>query len=171
MASPVKLAHVVFKTGQLKTMLDWYCDVLEGRVAFANDLIAFMTYDDEHHRVAFMATGSDVRPTAGHTGLQHVAFTYATLADLLGTYTRLRDKGLTPFWCVNHGPTTSLYFEDPDGNHIELQIDNFGTEAELEKWFASGDFAMNPIGTTFDPDELLERMNAGEAFTDLVRQR
>lgn len=43
MASPVKLAHVVLKTGQLQTMLDWYCDVLEGRVAFANDLIAFMT--------------------------------------------------------------------------------------------------------------------------------
>lgn len=171
MASPVKLAHVVLKTGQLKTMLDWYCDVLEGRVAFANDLLAFMTYDDEHHRVAFMATGSDVRPTSGHTGLHHVAFTYATLADLLATYTRLRDKGLTPFWCVNHGPTTSLYFEDPDGNHIELQIDNFATEADLEKWFASGDFEKNPIGTTVDPDELLERMNAGEEFTDLVRQR
>jgi catechol-2,3-dioxygenase len=152
-------------------MLDWYCDVLEGRVAFANDLLAFMTYDDEHHRVAFMATGSDVRPTSGHTGLHHVAFTYATLADLLATYTRLRDKGLTPFWCVNHGPTTSLYFEDPDGNHIELQIDNFATEADLEKWFASGDFEKNPIGTTVDPDELLERMNAGEEFTDLVRQR
>lgn len=171
MASPVKLAHVVLKTGQLQIMLDWYCDVLEGRVAFANDLIAFMTYDDEHHRVAFMATGSDVRPTSGHTGLHHVAFTYATLAELLGTYTRLRDKGLTPFWCVNHGPTTSLYFEDPDGNHIELQIDNFQTEADLEKWFASGDFEKNPIGTTFDPDELLERMNAGEAFSDLVKQR
>lgn len=118
-----------------------------------------------------MATGSDVRPTSGHTGLHHVAFTYATLAELLGTYTRLRDKGLTPFWCVNHGPTTSLYFEDPDGNHIELQIDNFQTEADLEKWFASGDFEKNPIGTTFDPDELLERMNAGEAFSDLVKQR
>lgn len=171
MTSPAKLAHVVLKTGQLQQMIDWYCTVLEGRVAFATDFIAFMTYDDEHHRVAFVATGSDVRPTAGHTGLHHVAFTYASLDDLLGTYVRLRDRGTVPFWCVNHGPTTSMYFADPDGNHIELQIDNFATDAELEAWFATGAFAQNPIGVTFDPDELLARFEAGEPRASLVAQQ
>ncbi len=171
MTAPAKLAHIVLKTGQLQTMTDWYCDVLEGRVAFATDFIAFTTYDDEHHRVAFVATGSDVRPTAGHTGLHHVAFTYATLHDLLGTYARLRDQGTTPFWCVNHGPTTSMYFEDPDGNHVELQIDNFATDADLEAWFATGSFAENPIGVTFDPEELLARFEAGEPLASLVAQQ
>lgn len=171
MPSPAKLAHVVFKTGQLSAMLDWYCEVLEGRVAFANEGIAFMSYDAEHHRVAFIATGSDVRPTAGHTGLHHVAFTYATLSDLLATYTRLRGSGISPFWCVNHGPTTSMYFADPDGNQVELQIDNFPTNEELEKWFASGAFAQNPIGTSFDPEDLLGRFEAGEPLTELVTQR
>lgn len=171
MPSPEKLAHVVLKTGQLPSMLDWYCDVLEGRVTYSNGILAFMTYDDEHHRVAFMATGSDVRPTAGHTGLHHVAFTYGKLDDLLATYTRLRDKGTLPFWCVNHGPTTSFYFEDPDGNQVELQIDNFPSDEELQQWFDSGAFERNPIGNTFDPEELLARFESGEPISELVKQQ
>jgi catechol-2,3-dioxygenase len=170
MPAPAKLAHVVLKTGQLQKMIDWYCEVLEARVAFASDFIAFATYDEEHHRVAFVATGSDVRPTAGHTGLHHFAFTYATLGDLLATYARLRDEGISPFWCVNHGPTTSMYFEDPDGNHVELQIDNFETEADIGTWFATGAFAANPIGTTYDPEELLARFESGEPSSELVKQ-
>ncbi len=171
MPSPAKLAHVVLKTGQLPAMVDWYCNVLQARVAFANDAVAFLAYDDEHHRVAFIGTGGGLRPTPSHTGLHHVAFTYATLSDLLATYVRLRDAGTGPFWCVNHGPTTSMYFEDPDGNHVELQIDNFATTAELEDWFASGAFDVNPIGTNFDPQELVERFEAGEPLSELVKQR
>ncbi|MHA7650720.1 VOC family protein [Mycobacterium sp. ML4] len=176
MPSPDKLAHVVFKTCQISTMVNWYCDVLEGRVAFKNDVIAFITYDAEHHRVAFVATGGDLRPTPSHTGLHHVAFTYATLSDLLATYRRLRNTGTHPFWCVNHGPTTSMYFEDPDGNHVELQSDNFATPHELEEWFASGAFEINPIGTTFDPEDLLdqhlaERFKRGAPLGELVKQR
>lgn len=170
MTSPAKLAHIVLKTGQLQPMIDWYCNVLDGHIAFATDFIAFMTYDDEHHRVAFVATGSNVRPTAGHTGLHHVAFTYKTLDDLLTTYTRLRDNGLEPFWCVNHGPTTSMYFEDPDGNHVELQIDNFETDADLQAWFDTGAFALNPIGVSFDADDLVARLDAGEPVSELVKQ-
>ena len=170
MPSPAKLAHVVFKTGHIQPMLDWYCNVLEGTVAFANDAVAFMSYDEEHHRVAFIATGADVRPSTSHTGLHHVAFTYATLSDLLATYTRLHDGGVSPFWCVNHGPTTSVYYEDPDGNHVELLIDNFESNEELDKWFASGAFAANPIGTTFDPENLLARFVAGEPLSQLVQR-
>lgn len=170
MASPAKLAHVVFRTGRLKEMTGWYCHVLEAHVQFADDLLAFVTYDDEHHRVAFVATGSDERPEPRHTGLEHVAFTYASLGDLLGTYIRLRDDGIKPYWTINHGPTISLYYEDPDGNHVELQIDNFATEEELDAWFHSGAFAGNPIGVEFDPEELLVRLWAGEPVSELVKR-
>jgi catechol-2,3-dioxygenase len=75
MASPAKLAHVVLRTGQMKTMLDWYVLVLDGRVSHEGEYLAFMTYDEEHHRVAFAATGASERPDDKHTGLHHVAFT------------------------------------------------------------------------------------------------
>ncbi|MFD4862943.1 VOC family protein [Streptomyces atratus] len=170
MASPGKLAHIVLRTGRLPVMTEWYIRVLEGRVTFANDALAFLTYDDEHHRVALVATGASERPTDAHTGLHHAAFTYATIGDLLGTYQRLKDDGILPFWCINHGPTTSMYFEDPDGNHIELQIDNFATEEALDEWFRSGAFEANPIGVEFDPDDLVRRFDSGESFAELVRR-
>ncbi|MZG16360.1 biphenyl 2,3-dioxygenase [Streptomyces sp. SID5914] len=169
MASPAKLAHFVLRTARLKEMLDWYVRVLEGRVVYANDFLAFMTYDEEHHRVAFAVTGASDRPTEAHTGLHHTAFTYATIGDLLHTYQRLAAEEIRPIWTINHGPTTSMYYEDPDGNHVELQIDNF-TDAEMEEFFASGRFDANPIGVDFDPDDLVRRFEAGESFSELVKQ-
>jgi catechol-2,3-dioxygenase len=168
MASPIKLAHVVFRTGRLQAMLDWYCTVLEARVAFANDLVAFLTYDDEHHRVAFANLGATAEPAADARGLEHVAFTYASLGDLLDTYVRLKALGITPYWTINHGPTTSLYYRDPDGNQVELQIDNM-TLAEADAFVRSEAFARNPIGVPIDADELLARFRRGEPVADLTR--
>ncbi|MFJ1846517.1 VOC family protein [Streptomyces sp. NPDC088146] len=170
MASPGRLVHIVLRAGRLPVMTAWYVRVLEGRVTFANEALAFLTYDDEHHRVALVATGASERPTDAHTGLHHAAFTYDTIGALLGTYRRLKDEGIVPFWCINHGPTTSMYFEDPDGNHIELQIDNFATAEALDEWFRSGAFEANPIGVEFDPDELVRRFDSGESFAELVRR-
>ncbi|MCC3332187.1 VOC family protein [Nocardia abscessus] len=170
MASPVKLAHVVLRTGRLQEMTDWYVRVLEGRVAFANNMLAFMTYDDEHHRVAFIATGASERPDDVHTGLHHVAFTYESLGGLLGTYRRLKTDALEPFWCVNHGPTMSMYYQDPDGNQIELQIDSFATEAEIQAFLESDAFVTNPIGVDFDPEELISRFESGEPVAELVKR-
>lgn len=155
MAPPTKLAHIVLRTGRLSQMVDWYCDVLEARVAFRNEMLAFITYDDEHHRVAFVAATSTVAPTEGHSGLHHAAFTYDTMSDLLETYERLDEHGIEPYWCVDHGPTTSMYYEDPDQNSIELQVENFETPSQLEEFFQSGRFDANPIGLTFDPDDLM----------------
>ena len=46
-----------------------------------------------------------------------------------------------------------MYYADPDGNRIELQIDNFETEQELAD-FLHGLFQTNSIGVDFDPREL-----------------
>jgi catechol-2,3-dioxygenase len=168
--APAKLAHVVFKTGQIDAMVQWWTTVLEAEVVFSNPMIAFATYDDEHHRIAFIQAGTERRIDPGASGLEHVAFTYATLDDLLATYVRLRDLDITPYWTVNHGPTTSMYYEDPDGNHAELQLDNFASLEDLAEWFASGAFHANPIGVNFDPEVLVAQRAAGAPVAELVRQ-
>ena len=170
MPAPSKLAHVVWRTGRLDAMVDWYCSVLEAQVVFRNPFIAFTTYDDEHHRVAFVNAGTERRDDHRASGLEHVAFTYASLPDLLGTYQRLKAEGIAPYWCINHGPTTSLYYEDPDGNHVELQIDNFPTNDVLAEWFATGAFKANPIGVVFDPDALAARLAAADPIEQLIQQ-
>ena len=82
------------------------------------------------------------------------AFTYSTLGDLIGTYKRLQAMGIRPTVTIDHGPTTSMYYTDPDGNNIELQVDNFETAEEAQEFFESDAFAKNPVGVLFDPDEL-----------------
>jgi catechol-2,3-dioxygenase len=170
MVSPTKLAHVVLRTGQMKAMLDWYVEVLDGRVAHEGEYLAFMTYDEEHHRIAFAVTGASERPDDKYTGLHHVAFTYSTLGDLIGTYKRLRALGIQPTVTINHGPTMSMYYTDPDGNNIELQFDNFETPEEAREFFVSAAFAENPVGVLFDPDELAARFEAGEPVAELVKR-
>jgi hypothetical protein len=78
------------------------------------------------------------------------------------TYRQRKARGIQPVWCVNHGPTTSIYYRDPDGNQIETQVDNFDTIDEANTFMASKEFAENPIGTDFDPEELIGKIRAGE---------
>ena len=194
MASPVKLAHIVLWTTNLPTMRNWYVTVLEGRTVHENPALAFITYDDEHHRVALsdpvaaaalvkdlnevpagfaellpglVPTTSQAAPAVPR-GLAHVAFTYSSLGDLLTNYERLKEQGITPVATINHGATTSLYYRDPDGNQVELQIDNFDTVDEGVAFMLSEAFRNNPIGIAFDPDEILKRLRAGEPERELV---
>jgi len=53
---PQKLAHVVIRTSRFAEMLDWYRTVFHAKTSFENPVIAFLTYDDEHHRIALLNT-------------------------------------------------------------------------------------------------------------------
>jgi hypothetical protein len=55
-----------------------------------------------------------------------------------------------------------MYYEDPDGNKLESQVDNFDTPAEANEFINSALFRENPVGTDFDPEELVKRVRSGE---------
>ena len=168
--APAKLAHVVRRTTRLEEMIAWYETVLAARVVHRDDMLAFLTYDDEHHRIAIARIPGLEDGSQMAAGTDHIAFTYEDLGDLLNTWARLRAEGIEPYWCLNHGPTTSMYYKDPDGNRIEFQVDNFGSVEEGSRWMRTDAFASNPIGVVFDPDDLLARYRAGESLETLVRQ-
>lgn len=167
---PKKLAHYVIRAKHWDAMLGWYRQVFHLKTAFEAPVIAFLTYDEEHHRIAFLNTGHLPSPPEKYAGIDHVAFTYGSLADLLHTYQRLKGEGIRPFWCINHGPTTSMYYRDPDGNEIELQVDNYETAEDANGFFSSAAFAANPLGIDFDPDVLTEKLKAGVPEAQLLRQ-
>lgn len=171
MTAPIRLAHIVFRTKDLPRMQAWYCAVLDAHVVFSDDNIAFLTYDEEHHRIALIAGQSlAARSDAPTVGFYHAAFTYAGLSDLLDTYDRLSARGIVPWRTINHGPTISFYYRDPDGNDIELQVDRFADALEAQTWMAGEAFAANPIGLLVDPQDLRRRLNAGESFESLMRR-
>lgn len=169
--APAKFAHVVLRTSpdRLGLLAGWYKTVLEGEPMFENAQLAFITYDSEHHRVAILGMPGVKPHVDGHAGLHHMAFTYGNLGELIHTYERLKEAGISPQFCINHGPTTSMYYFDPDKNQVELQVDNV-PEAKFAEYFASGEFTENPIGVKFDPDDLARRYRAGEPEAQLLKR-
>jgi catechol-2,3-dioxygenase len=95
--SPKKLSHAVLRTCHFKEMVEWYKTVLSAEIMNQNDFIAFMTYDDEHHRIAIATIPGMVERPKHSAGLDHLSFTYGTLGDLVATYERLKAAGITPF--------------------------------------------------------------------------
>jgi len=170
MVAPSKLAHVVYATHNFDAMIDWYTKALEARVIHNNGTLAFLTWDEEHHRVAIANLGpapDDEAAGKGRVGVHHVAYTWDSLDNLLTTYERLRDLDITPVVKLRHGMTLSMYYADPDGNRSEFQIDVLGIDPAND-FMAGPAFEANPIGEEFDPEELLAAYRAGDDVTELL---
>lgn len=180
MAQPKKFAHVVYRTRRFAAMIDWYQKVFQAKVQYQNQLLAFLTYDEEHHRFAFInlaqvnpdeeappVDDSEGQPVPG---VDHVAYTYASLGDLLDTYTELKEQGITPYWPVHHGVTVSFYYRDPDGNRLEFQADCFASAEEGNTYMQSDAYASNPIGVAFDPEDFIEQLQNGTPVAQLLNR-
>ncbi len=169
--APAKLAHLVLRTQpeRVAALADWYGTVLEAEPMCDAGQIVFLTYDQEHHRIAIIGMPGLKDHADGHVGLHHMAFTYGGLGDLVHTYERLKDLDITPEFTINHGPTTSMYYFDPDKNQVELQVDNV-PEDRFAEYFENGEFAANPIGITFNPDDLAARYHAGEPESEILKR-
>jgi len=168
--SPSGLAHVVLRTSNFSTMVQFYKDFLGAHASYENDTLSFLTYDDEHHRLAIGYIPGTTPKDHASCGLEHLAFSFDTLDDLALTYRQRKELGILPVWSVNHGPTTSIYYRDPDGNMLETQTDNFDTVEGANEFMAGPLFGDNPFGTDFDPEELCKRLASGESH-DSIKKR
>lgn len=164
------LHHVTMKTSRLDDMIKWYEFVIGAKVNYRDLHAAWMTNDGANHRVAFLAVPglSDDPSKVQHNGMHHSAFEYESFSDLMESYDRMRQGGVEPAFCLDHGLTISLYYRDPEGNYVELQSDNFGDwKASSQFMQTSSDFAANPIGTFFDPAKVYAAFKNGQEFKPL----
>jgi catechol-2,3-dioxygenase len=168
--SPYKVSHYGVRTTRIPVLRDWYITVLGLGVVFESDDLCLLTFDDEHHRLSLLHADATHVPQTETNGIEHGAFTYASLSDLVLTYERLKTLDIKPYSCVNHGATTSIYYSDPDGNHVELLVENFPNIEALKAWFATGEHERHPHGVPFDPDKLAAKLHAGVPVTELLKQ-
>jgi catechol 2,3-dioxygenase-like lactoylglutathione lyase family enzyme len=175
MARPAKLSHVVYMTRRFDEMLDWYKTVFEAKVQYENPALAFLTFDDEHHRFAFANMSvfdpegvAAVAPPG--VGVNHIGYTYTNLGELLETYDHLKQLSIEPYWRVHHGVTLSMYYQDPDGNRMEFQVDCCANAKEAHDFMHSDAFAANPVGVEIDADALLEQYRSGVPIETLMVQ-
>ncbi|MES2582924.1 MAG: VOC family protein [Pseudomonadota bacterium] len=173
---PKSFAHVVYRTYRFDQMLQWYVTVFGGEVQYQSPVIAFVTYDEEHHRVALLNMGiikgaSRALAPRGQPGVDHVAYGYSSLSELICKYAELKAKEILPYWCIHHGVTVSLYYADPDGNQMEFQTDCFSSNADANRFMNGPHFETNPIGVEFDPEVIQARLALGESEDSLLPRR
>lgn len=167
--APVKMAHVVLRTNQYDEMVAWWKCFLEAEPLHANPLITFLTFDEEHHRLAIARLPNLAPKVPSSVGVDHFAFSYGSVGDLLATYERLAAQGVRPSTSIHHGITLSFYYLDPDRNEVELQVDVFDSVEATNAFLAGGVFTRNPIGVLFDPDALVKRWHEGASDAELLR--
>ena len=173
---PVKFVHVVYRTRRFKEMIRGYENVFAAKVQYQNPVLAFLTYDDEHHRFAF-ANLEVLQPEGaendrqGSIGVDHVAYTYRSLSELFDNYVQLKEQSIMPYWCIHHGITVSMYYGDPDGNQMEFQVDSFPSNDQANEFMRGLGFDTNPIGVEYDPEDWLAQMKAGASATDFLLRK
>lgn len=157
--SPSAFAHAVLRTTpeNYETMIQFYLKLLHAEIVHYTPRLAFLRYDHEHHRIA-IANDPNLRSKQKddpRVEVDHLAYTYSNLTELAQVYTSMKtgSNPVLPVWTTNHGPTTSIYYLDPDGNRIECQVDNFDTAEAADAFMKGPLFSMNPIGTDFDAEE------------------
>jgi len=171
MTATPKFAHVVFQTSQPAEMRDWYCSVLDGHTVYQDDALCFITFDDEHHRVALLTPPVPLeRKTATTACAHHVAYTFTDLDELLARYEKLQAHGILPAVCIAHGVTTSMYYRDPDGNFVEVQIDNFAEPEQATAYMRDAEYREDSVGPAFDPAAMLDARRAGADVVELTNR-
>jgi catechol-2,3-dioxygenase len=169
-STPPRLHHVNLKTFRVEAMVDWYEKAADMRVLHRAREGVWMTNDGANHRLALL-TAPDLRDDtdrSGHCGMHHMAFEFGSFEDLMARYHALAQQGIEPAFCLDHGMTISMYYRDPDGNHVELQSDVFGDWGQSTRYVMDSPvFEANPIGEFFDAARLFEAYRAGSSLQQI----
>ena len=166
----LQITEVVLQTARWPEMKDWYSAFLGVEPFFETETMCFRRVSSAHDQlfVLFHFPELQDRPEAV-TGLNHAQFKCNTLGEALDRYERLRAVGIVPVRSFNHGPGTSFYYRDPDGNTMEISGPNVATEAEFRAYIQTEAFQRNPRGVAIDPDEFVAKFRSGMPQAELVR--
>ncbi|PSQ04149.1 biphenyl-2,3-diol 1,2-dioxygenase [Halobacteriales archaeon QS_4_69_31] len=143
--APHLVGHVHLKVRDLAPAVDFYTGVLGLGVTEYQGRYAFLSWGERHHDVALQAVGAGADGPGSGVGLYHAAFEVATPDALATVHERLRERDVrvSP---VDHGISKALYFDDPDGNGLEVYLDT--RESGDGKWAGQNE--------RFDPADLAE---------------
>ncbi len=122
------LGHVVFYVRDLERSVKFYTDVvglgLKGQIF--DDRAALLSGGSTHHELLLIQVGDARGPMQGkRIGLYHVGWKIGESMDELRTlYHRILELGYAIDGLSDHTISQSIYLRDPDGNEVELYVDN-----------------------------------------------
>lgn len=121
-----RIGHVHLKVSDLKRAIAFYRDVLGFTVMQrSGDTAAWLSAGGYHHHIALNTWHSKdgTPPPPGHTGLFHLAIVYPDRTALARAVRKVIEAGTVIEGASDHGVSEAVYFNDPDGNGIELYRD------------------------------------------------
>lgn len=124
-----RVGHIHLRVSDIDRAIAFYRDVLGFELQQRyGPQAAFLSAGGYHHHIGLNTWDSlhGTPPPRGHTGLFHVAFVYPTRADLGRAIDRVVSSGVSLEGAADHGVSQAVYFNDPDGNGIELYWDRPG---------------------------------------------
>ena len=120
----LKLTHMALFVRDLEKMEDFYSNVLgltvtdQGEAKSAPVQMVFMSSDPGEHHQFVLVSG---RPDYATFGIaQQISFLVDSLDNLRATRDRVAAAGFEIARTTTHGNAWSIYFNDPEGNQIEV---------------------------------------------------
>ena len=154
-----RVGHIHLKVSDLDRSIAFYRDVLGFTVTQRyGDQAAFMAAGPYHHHIGLNTWRSKGAPTVPKrgAGMFHVAFVYPDRAALGRAVAQVIAAGIRLDGAADHGVSEAVYFDDPDGNGIELYRDR-----DPADWPREPDGALSMVNDPLDVAALIEEGQAG----------
>ena len=149
MPKVTSLGHLGVYVKDVERSVDFYRDILGLNVSDRSPRgSVFMTAQDrlaEHHELLIVPG----RKEGTDNTLQQISFRCASLADVKEFYRLFLERRVPIQRTVTHGNTVSIYFEDPDGNSVEVY---WPTGIDVPQPFGQ------PVDLTSGEDEIMARV-------------
>ncbi len=119
----LRLGHIHLKVRDADRSADFYKRLLGLTQTERHGNFIFLGNGQDHHVIALQGLGAHApQPPRGSLGLYHSAFEVPDESEFEQAY--LRAKELAPHvTVVDHGISWAMYFDDPDGNGVEIYQD------------------------------------------------
>lgn len=130
-----RLGHAHLKVRDLDRATAFYTRFFSLQlVERVGDKYVFLSDGEFHHQVALQNVGAYApNPPREGTGLYHVAFEVPDKISFAKAYKTLTDAGLKVA-TVDHCISWAMYFDDPDGNGLEIYWDARREPDGVQHW-------------------------------------
>lgn len=123
-----ELGHVVYYVRDLEASLKFYNEAvgLEIRGVIFNNHAALLSGGRTHHELLLIQVGEAEGPLHGkRIGLYHAGWKIGnSIEQLKSLHKKLELLGYPIKGLSDHTISQSIYLSDPDGNEVELYVDN-----------------------------------------------